>query len=101
MRWMFVWQGGQVALLGVVVGALAAAGLTKYIQTLLFGVGRLDVDRVRRHVCRDAGGRAAGELHPGAARLACGSGDRAAVGIMTLGGQVPGSSETDNPNSPL
>jgi predicted permease len=43
VRWMFVRQGGQVALLGVVVGALAAAGLTKYIQTLLFGVGRLDL----------------------------------------------------------
>jgi len=43
VRWMFVRQGGQVALLGVVGGALAAAGLTKYIQTLLFGVGRLDL----------------------------------------------------------
>ena len=71
VRRMFVWQGAQVALLGVVVGALAAVGLTTYIQTLLFDVGRLDVDRVRRDVCRDACGRAAGELHPGAARLAC------------------------------
>jgi ABC-type antimicrobial peptide transport system permease subunit len=43
VRWMFVRQGGQVALLGVAGGALAAAALTKYIQTLLFGVGRLDV----------------------------------------------------------
>jgi ABC-type antimicrobial peptide transport system permease subunit len=43
VRWMFVKQGAQVALLGVVVGALAAAGLTTYIQTLLFNVGRLDV----------------------------------------------------------
>jgi ABC-type antimicrobial peptide transport system permease subunit len=43
VRWMFVRQGGQVALLGVIVGALAAAGLTAYIQTLLFGVGRFDV----------------------------------------------------------
>jgi ABC-type antimicrobial peptide transport system permease subunit len=43
VRWMFVRQGGQVALLGVVVGALAAIGLTTYIQTLLFNVGRLDV----------------------------------------------------------
>ena len=39
---MFVWQGAQVALLGVVVGALAAVGLTTYIQTLLFDVGRFD-----------------------------------------------------------
>ena len=70
VRRMFVWQGTRVALLGVVVGALAAVALTRYIQTLLFGVGRLDVDGVRRHVCRDARGGAARELHTGATRLA-------------------------------
>jgi putative ABC transport system permease protein len=43
VRRMFVWQGAQVALLGVAVGALAAVGLTTYIQTLLFDVERLDV----------------------------------------------------------
>jgi ABC-type lipoprotein release transport system permease subunit len=43
VRRMFVWQGARVALLGVVVGGLAALGLTTYIQTLLFDVGRLDV----------------------------------------------------------
>jgi predicted permease len=43
VRWMFVRQGGQVVLLGVVGGALAAAALTRYIQTLLFGVGRFDM----------------------------------------------------------
>ena len=43
VRRMFVRQGGQVALLGVVVGALAAVGLTRYIQTLLFDVQRLDL----------------------------------------------------------
>jgi ABC-type antimicrobial peptide transport system permease subunit len=43
VRWMFVRQGAQVALAGVIVGAVAAALLTKYIQTLLFNVGRLDV----------------------------------------------------------
>ncbi len=43
VRRMFVWQGVRVALLGVVVGLVAAAGLTKYIQTLLFDVGRFDV----------------------------------------------------------
>jgi putative ABC transport system permease protein len=43
VRWMFVWQGARLALLGVIVGALAAVALTRYIQTLLFGVGRLDV----------------------------------------------------------
>jgi len=43
VRWMFVRQGGGVALIGVVVGVLTALGLTRYIQTLLFGVERLDV----------------------------------------------------------
>jgi predicted permease len=43
VRRMFVWQGGRVALVGIVVGMLAAAGLTKYITTLLFNVGRLDL----------------------------------------------------------
>jgi ABC-type antimicrobial peptide transport system permease subunit len=43
VRWMFVRQGGQVAMIGVVVGVLAAYGLTTYIQTLLFGVEPLDV----------------------------------------------------------
>jgi predicted permease len=43
VRRMFVRQGGQVALLGVVVGLLAAVGLTTYIQTLLFGVEPLDL----------------------------------------------------------
>ena len=43
VRWMFVWQGARLALLGVLVGALAAGALTRYIQTLLFVVGRLDV----------------------------------------------------------
>ncbi|HEX6316542.1 MAG TPA: ADOP family duplicated permease, partial [Gemmatimonadaceae bacterium] len=40
---MFVWEGGRVALAGIVVGTLAAVGLTTYITTLLFNVGRLDV----------------------------------------------------------
>jgi predicted permease len=43
VRRMFVWQGGRVALAGIVVGTLAAAALTTYIQTLLFNVGRLDL----------------------------------------------------------
>jgi predicted permease len=43
VRRMFVWQGGRVALVGIVVGTLAAVGLTTYIKTLLFNVGRLDV----------------------------------------------------------
>ena len=42
VRRMFVWQGTRVALIGVVVGVLAAVVLTRYIQTLLFDVGRLD-----------------------------------------------------------
>jgi len=43
VRRMFVWQGTRVALIGVVAGALVAAALTKYVQTLLFGVERLDL----------------------------------------------------------
>jgi predicted permease len=42
VRRLFVWQGGRVALVGIIVGTLAAAGLTRYIATLLFNVGRLD-----------------------------------------------------------
>jgi putative ABC transport system permease protein len=42
VRRMFVWQGARLALLGVVAGGLAAVVLTRYIQTLLFDVGRLD-----------------------------------------------------------
>ena len=43
VRRMFVWQGGRVALIGIVAGTLAAVGLTTYIKTLLFDVGRLDM----------------------------------------------------------
>lgn len=43
VRRMFVWQGGRVALIGIVVGLLAAVALTSYIQTLLFNVQRFDV----------------------------------------------------------
>ena len=43
VRRMFVWQGAQVALIGALVGVLGAFVLTRYIQTLLFDVGRLDV----------------------------------------------------------
>ena len=43
VRRMFVWQGGRVAVLGIVAGTLAAVGLTRYIEGLLFNVGRLDI----------------------------------------------------------
>ncbi len=43
VRGMFVWQGARVTLIGVVVGAIGAALLTRYIQTLLFGVGPLNI----------------------------------------------------------
>lgn len=42
VRWMFMRQGGRVAVIGIVVGVLVAIGLTRYIQTLLFGVEQLD-----------------------------------------------------------
>jgi predicted permease len=43
VRGMFVWQGARVALAGIGLGALLAIALTKYIQSLLFNVGRFDV----------------------------------------------------------
>ena len=42
VRRMFIWQGTRVTLLGVIVGVLAAAAFTRYVQTLLYGVQRLD-----------------------------------------------------------
>lgn len=42
VRRMVVMQGGRVALVGVVVGVIAALGLTRFIETLLFGVEPLD-----------------------------------------------------------
>ncbi len=43
VRRMFVWQGGRVALAGIVVGTLAALALTTYIKALLFNVEQLDL----------------------------------------------------------
>jgi putative ABC transport system permease protein len=43
VRRMFIWQGTRMTLLGVLVGALAAVGFTRYVQTLLYGVQRLDL----------------------------------------------------------
>jgi ABC-type antimicrobial peptide transport system permease subunit len=43
VRRMFMWQGTRVTLVGLVVGVLGAVVLTRYVQTLLFGVQRLDV----------------------------------------------------------
>jgi predicted permease len=42
VRRMVVAQGAKVALVGVAVGALASLGLTRYLETLLFGVEPLD-----------------------------------------------------------
>jgi predicted permease len=42
VRRMFIWQGTRMTLAGVVVGVLAAVALTEYLQTLLYGVQRLD-----------------------------------------------------------
>jgi len=43
VRRMVVTQGGRVALLGVVVGLLASLALTRYIESLLFGIERVDL----------------------------------------------------------
>lgn len=42
VRRMVVLQGGRVTLVGVVLGLLAAFGLTRILGSLLFGVGALD-----------------------------------------------------------
>jgi len=42
LRRMVVFQGGRVALVGVVVGVLVALGVTRFLSTLLFGVDPLD-----------------------------------------------------------
>jgi putative ABC transport system permease protein len=43
VRRMFVAQGGKVTLIGVVIGLAAAAGLTRFLATLLFGVQAMDL----------------------------------------------------------
>ncbi len=43
VRRMFVRQGGRVAVVAIVAGMLAALVLTRYVETLLFDVGRLDM----------------------------------------------------------
>lgn len=43
VRRMFIWQGTRMTIAGVLVGALAAVALTRYVQTLLYGVERLDL----------------------------------------------------------
>ena len=42
VRRMVVAQGGQVALIGVALGVLAALGVMRFIESLLFGVEALD-----------------------------------------------------------
>jgi predicted permease len=43
VRRLFLWQGTRMTVAGVLIGVLAAVGLTKYVQTLLYGVERLDL----------------------------------------------------------
>ncbi len=43
VRRMVVAQGGRVAVVGAAVGVIASLGLTRYIESMLFGVQRLDV----------------------------------------------------------
>ena len=40
---LVVLQGGRVALIGVVIGVVAALGLTGVLESLLFGVKKLDI----------------------------------------------------------
>ena len=82
VRRMFVWQGGQVALIGIVVGVLAAVALTTYIQTLLFGVGRLDVLAFAGMSAVMLAVALLASYVPALTRLARGSGSGAAGGIV-------------------
>ena len=43
LRRMIVAQGGRVTLVGVVIGVVAALAATRVLDTLLFGVGAMDV----------------------------------------------------------
>jgi putative ABC transport system permease protein len=43
LRRMVVAQGGRVTLVGVVIGVLAALVVTRLLESLLFGVGTLDI----------------------------------------------------------
>ncbi len=43
VRWMVLKQGGALAAGGVVVGLAAAAGLTRLMSSLLFGVDPIDL----------------------------------------------------------
>ena len=42
VRWMVVRQGGRLALLGVAIGVVAAVGVTRVLESLLFGIGAMD-----------------------------------------------------------
>ena len=84
VRWMFVRQGAQVALLGVITGALAAAGLDDVHPDAVVQRRSPGRDGFCRDVGRHACGGAAGELHPGAARLASGSRGGAAGGVAPV-----------------
>ena len=44
LRRMVVMQGGRVALLGGVAGVVAAPGLTRFVEALLFGVEPMDAE---------------------------------------------------------
>ncbi|HEY5060758.1 MAG TPA: FtsX-like permease family protein, partial [Gemmatimonadaceae bacterium] len=39
---LVVWQGGRMAVMGLVIGLLGAAALTRYLRTLMFGIGAND-----------------------------------------------------------
>jgi predicted permease len=43
VRWMVVRQGGRIALVGIAVGVVAAVGVTRVLESLLFGIQAIDV----------------------------------------------------------
>ncbi len=40
--WFLVWQGFVLATIGIAIGILAASGLTRYLESLLYGVRPID-----------------------------------------------------------
>ncbi len=70
IRNLVVWQGMQLTIAGVIVGAGAAFGLTRLIASLLFGVKSLGPAGICNCTCGVGGGRVVGSMAPSHACLA-------------------------------
>ena len=68
IRRLFVRRGLVLAGVGVAIGLGGAAGFSRFMQSLLFGISPLDPDHVHGDARRARGGRGAGQLSAGAPR---------------------------------